>query len=589
MARRERLMRLAVIVAILLILSAQAVAVGAAEPGSRKLTKAHIAAIDRQRRVIVNYDNGAVFWGNQSVENPPVETDIQKYATRCFSIIDDRASQVDSVWWDWSNGNVVAYPSKVLPTYGFFPLWKEWSKAGVDPVRVFVEETRKRKLEVFCSYRVNAPDAAELPYSEFKDGNPLKKAHPEWLLWAEGDIAARAITHAQWNFAEPGVRELKVRILEEVARNYKYDGIHLNFSRNPPLVPPDSAWKNRDAITAFVRDLRAKLLEVEAQTKRPILLSAQVGPSLVESHLDGLDPETWAREQLVDLLVVGSRSSDVDIEAYRRITAGTHIKLYPCWDDYHSSDGYRHQPVEHLRGVAANWWSQGADGMHCFNFDNEIRPDPSPDHPLSWERTRQLYREIGSPETLKFKDKWFVAQRRGWDSAKYKSPREDFINSNMLCPLPAQIANDPGVDTILSVRVGDDVRLLARRIDQLLVHLLLSDPNAKDLPEDQRIPKGLIRKTPPWGAFEATDGMLYTTAPTKGVETRIQVRLNNVLLPKPEVEEGWLVFHNLPPTLFALGENLVAVTLAAPTPASGQQMVIEKLEVRVRYQAKSSK
>ena len=545
-----------------------------------KLTRSHIAAINRQRRVILDYDNGAVFWGNQSVENPPGEADIGNHVARCFSVIDDPDSQVDSVWWDWSNGNIVAYPSKVLPTYEFFPLWKEWFKSGVDPVRVFLEETRKRKLEVFYSYRINAPDAAELPYSPFKDGHPLKKAHPEWLLWAQGDAATRMVTHSQWNFAEPGVRDLKVRILEELARNYEYDGIHLNFARNPPLVPPDSAWENRNAVTQFMRALRTRLLEVETQTDRPILLSAQVGPSLSESHMDGLDPETWAREQLVDLLVLGARSSDVDLEDYRRITADTHIKLYPSWDDYHSSDGYRHQPPEHLRGVFANWWGQGADGMHCFNFDNQITPDPSPDHPLAWRKNRQLYREIGSPETLKCKDKFFVVQRRGWDSANYRTAREAFITGNILAQLPAEISNDAGVDTILSVRIGDDVNLMADRVDQISIHLLLSGPDAKDLPEDQRIPRGLIRKTLPWGTFEGMDGRLYTTAPAKGIDKRIQLRLNNVMLDKPVIEDGWLVFHNVPPKLCAAGENLVGAGLR---PDSGQRLVIEKLEVHVKY------
>jgi len=293
-----------------------------------------------------------------------------------------------------------------------------------------------------------------------------------------------------------------------------------------------------------------------------------------------LDPETWAREQLVDLLVLGARSSEVDIEAYRRIAAGTHIKLYPSWDDYHSSDGYRHKPPEHLRGVFANWWSQGADGMHCFNFDNAITPDPGPDHPLAWQRNRQLYREIGSPETLKFKDKFFAAPRRGWDSANYRTVREAFITGNMLAPLPAEISNDAGVDTILSVRVGDDVNLLAARVDEVSIHLLLSDPNAKDLPEDQRIPAGLIRKTLPWGTFEGTEGRLYTTAPAKGIEHRIQLRLNNAPLEKPVIEDGWLVFHSVPPKLFAVGENLVGAGLG---PNSGQRLVIEKLEGHVKY------
>ncbi|MHC4537796.1 MAG: hypothetical protein ACYS6K_28020, partial [Planctomycetota bacterium] len=61
-----------------------------------------------------------------------------------------------------------------------------------------------------------------------------------------------------------------------------------------------------------------------------------------------------------------------------------------------------------------NWWQQGADSVVTFNWSNappevcqEIGANPGP---LSH---RQAYHEVGSPETLAYKDKVFAVERRG--------------------------------------------------------------------------------------------------------------------------------------------------------------------------------
>ena len=118
-------------------------------------------------------------------------------------------------------------------------------------------------------------------------------------------------------------------------------------------------------------------------------------------RVDGFDVEVWAREHLVDIFTLGSRSVDVDLAAFRNITAGRDIKLQPCFDDHHTTDGYRYPPIEVLRGVFANWWQQGADSVVTFNWSNAppdvCRAVGSLPGPLVH---RQAYQEIGSRQTL---------------------------------------------------------------------------------------------------------------------------------------------------------------------------------------------
>ena len=77
---------------------------------------------------------------------------------------------------------------------------------------------------------------------------------------------------------------------------------------------------------------------------------------------------------------------------------------------------------------------QEPDGVYTFNFHYH-------------DQDFALYREIGSPETLKCKDKTFVIQRRGGGHAPlltpypddWSTPRFAYANTNMLGQLPASL------------------------------------------------------------------------------------------------------------------------------------------------------
>ena len=70
----------------------------------------------------------------------------------------------------------------------------------------------------------------------------------------------------------------------------------------------------------------------------------------IRATVDVKVPHAGILEQLVDVIVLECRSLEVDVADFRRITAGAHIKLYPCLDDHHASDGYYNAPIEVLRG-----------------------------------------------------------------------------------------------------------------------------------------------------------------------------------------------------------------------------------------------
>ena len=240
---------------------------------------------------------------------------------------------------------------------------------------------------------------------------------------------------------------------------------------------------------------------------------------------------------LIDILVIGTRTANADIAAFRHITKETPIKIYPSFDDHHSTDGYREPDLEIWRSTCANWWRQNPDGMHTFNLmvsspQSAENLDLSPSR--RWQTQRKIFSEIGNPETLKGVDKVFFVERRGGGHAEYvvpspanwNTPRHMYFQTNMLASLPAALEGDGKEDTLFILNVADDVNAASEEINQITLRIAISDESGKALSVDERL---------------------------EMLGSRVEVRLNNILLdaPHPEAVEtpegdafkNWLIFY----------------------------------------------
>ena len=535
-----------------------------------ELSPGHLEAIERHRRIIVHLD---VIMGDGA--NFPTK-DIDDLIAFKFGYADDPEIQLDSMWWDWNEGHQAPYPSDTQPLIDA-PGFHAWADAGINIMRTFLEASAERGLENFYLYRINGSDNDLGPVSPI----PAKEQHPELLmrLWN---------MNGYWNFSLDEVHDYKLAVLREAAEQYDFDGIALDFARTPTVLPRGRQWELRDRLTEFMRKVRRMTLDVEQARGRPLLLAVRVPENLLGCHFDGIDIESWARELLIDMIVMGCRSFDVDIPAFRRITAGTSIKLYPAIDDHHSSDGYMWPPIDVLRGVLANWLHQGADGMQTFNWEHNteeaaerigLRAMNAP----AAEAQRTAYIEFANPSGLHHKNKVFVVQRRGGghgpvvipNPEDWYTPRHSYFNSNMFGPLPAPLDWDGAADTLLTLHVADDVAGEAERLASVGIRLLLSDTSARAMPAADRMDPVEIAQ------IGHKDRSLMNDPPARALPDRVEVRLNNAFLGLPSIQDGWLVYGALPDQ-FAVGENLVGVRLARGTPAR-HPVQIEKLEAHVRY------
>jgi hypothetical protein len=202
-----------------------------------------------------------------------------------------------------------------------------------------------------------------------------------------------------------------------------------------------------------MRDVRRMLLEEAADRDRPFLLAARVPASVEGCRIDGLDIGTWAAQELVDILIIGTRTINVDLASFRKTVGDSPVKLIPSFDFYHGADGYHNdQSLELLRGIFGNYLHQEADGVGIFNI-----PAGAAEHARKFgikqhlEFDPAILNTIGSLSTIVGKPRCYVIDRRG-GYAHF----EGYGSSNLDAPLPVTLRYD-GTPSTLKLPVWEIV------------------------------------------------------------------------------------------------------------------------------------
>lgn len=516
------------------------------------LSQDHLAAVNRPRRIIIEYD----------AFDPPAVfgMDFNDWLALRFDYIDEPGTQVDTVLWDFTVDEA-GFPRMDHPGLS------QWSDQGTDPIQGLVEASRKRGLETLLSHRFSEVEFDPGTGLSMKEKSALKKDHPDWVVktwWWQG----------LWNAASEEVRAYKLDLLRGQVERYDLDGLQINFARHIPCLPVGHQWENREHVTEFIRSVRRMLLAFETARGRPLLLAVKVPEALEGCQVDGFDVATWAQEDLVDLFTVGTRTMHVDLEGYRRITRGKAIKLCPCFDDHHTTDGYMHHPIEFLRGVYSNWWHQGADAVETFNWATtkpEVCrrlgvPEPYPSLPSH----QQAYHEVGSLETMRHKDKTFAAERRGgypW--------AEGYFGRNDHAPLPAMLAND-GRPVAVRLPVYEDLRREADAIKAIIIRVVLFGASEGDVIETKLNGDALMLSE---SDFAWKDPQILSPQP--------QPASGSICPLNPEQKLLRLDF-TADPEQFVVGGNRIEVRVLDRVPyLPGEDIQVEKVEAHVFYKVQT--
>ncbi len=342
---------------------------------------------------------------------------------------------------------------------------------GPNPVKHVVDFARRLKKEFFYSIRMNdvhcsryAPKAGYWP--------AFKLAHPELLLgyvshehwekevvpWLErfmpieeerwktklydpqkerellrqseevhplADVIRRDGVASRdlwfwggWDWARAEVRARYLRVIEGACERYDLDGVELDWARHYGFFKLGQERRNISVMNDFVRQVRQRLDYYGERRGRPILLASGRTPDSLELSLSlGLDPETWAREGWIDLLMAGSGGMPFTIPIEEWVALGHRydIPVYGCLDRIYAPfrtgrprwdirdpemEGALASNYEAVDAASYRFWEAGADGICLYDWHTHHGPTypkdygrmPSIEDSKTLARRNKLYR-----------------------------------------------------------------------------------------------------------------------------------------------------------------------------------------------------
>jgi len=129
------------------------------------------------------------------------------------------------------------YPSSFLASQGLPSQMSVFKKAGIDPLKIIVEEAHRFSLQVHAWF--------DMFYVGLNEPGALLSRYPRWrAINRDGSVGyQQGNNHFFWVCPEhSGVREFYFQLLEEVGRNYPLDGIHLDYLRFPDPPVADTCY-----------------------------------------------------------------------------------------------------------------------------------------------------------------------------------------------------------------------------------------------------------------------------------------------------------------------------------------------------------
>jgi hypothetical protein len=359
------------------------------------------------RRVIYNNDGFSLGFGVPG-------WDVRNFIDEQVKIFaDSDAQQLD---WGTLCTAVASYPSKAVDWFGDGV--ENWSReferlaaenfrkleaVGMPLYPTMVKVGREFGLPIWGSLNMSAY-YGEHPFGQALNGK-LYREHPEYRIkLKDGSFKGG---RAEMSMAHPAVREQRLGVPVELAA-MGCAGVNLDFCRYPevlgyddPLTKSfselygedprhlsdgDSRWMAHLAgfMNDYMRELRRRLNEVGRKRGESVKVSVRLPARDYRKY--GLDPETWIKEGLVDILIPGYPGFErwFDPIPWVKMVAGTKVQIYPNIENFihetkqseltdeqvangEKSGVQTKMTLEDYLRRAAEIYQAGGDGLNLFN------------------------------------------------------------------------------------------------------------------------------------------------------------------------------------------------------------------------------
>ena len=316
-----------------------------------------------------------------------------------------------------SGSDIMNYPSAVSSTWGWRVTTDENDAniaarvakgraciaAGLDAVRTAALRAKQNGMFFFPSLRMNDYHFVSDPQNSFLTGQFWIQNQNTLTIAAsngQSPILGKPDCVNLLDFTYPQVRQYRLDVINEVIdRNEDViDGFELDFSRSFVFFPKDTAQTNSHLLTDLVSQVRERLNTLESQNGRQYYLIARIPPTIEKCHWAGIDIEQWLEDRIVDMIVPSELMTtyfEMPVNEFAalaqnaggkcRVFGGLYSRVGWEWPFTASPNvsSYSGAPAiaisnEMTRAAADSFFSQGADGLYCYNFglprfDNEIK------------------------------------------------------------------------------------------------------------------------------------------------------------------------------------------------------------------------
>lgn len=278
-----------------------------------------------------------------------------------------------------SPGNLEAFLDEEVKFYGHY---LELEDAGVDWVAEMTAACRRRNVSPWLSVRMNDIHGAGDPEQSFMNCD-LYRDPANRLKGSSFDVKDGSVLGWQaLNYELPHVRQYMMTLIRELVNDYDYEGLELDWLRNPQCCEPMASQSAVDMMTAWHAEIRALVDERARQTGKPFYMGMRVPGYLGMLRSVGIDVVDIARRGLIDFVSPSNfwqTSWDMPHDELRR-ALGDKVTIYgviedaPNWFVGYSPKYQRtgarmlSASSEMLRGNAAGKLALGAEGIEVFNF-----------------------------------------------------------------------------------------------------------------------------------------------------------------------------------------------------------------------------
>jgi len=257
--------------------------------------------------------------------------------------------------------------------------------AGVDWPAEIACACRQHGMAPWVTVRMNDVHACTDPESflncpPFRD--PANRLRGQWSGTWPGYQPRIWQYFAGLNYARPAVREFFLIVIAELVEDYDFEGLELDWLRNPICCEPVATADDIAMMFDFHRQVRELTLAAGRRHNRCYALGLRIPPNFGLLRDIGVDVHAITKAGLVDFLSVSNfwqTSWDLPYDRYRAefgddVTLFGVIEAAPNWvygyDPATGHRGARLMPVspEFQRGNAAGKLALGADGLEYFNF-----------------------------------------------------------------------------------------------------------------------------------------------------------------------------------------------------------------------------